>query len=299
MLYRIQKERAMHGLPMERYYSYAGISRQAYYKRLQRKDLYDRICNELSGKVLSYRAKKDARAGSRSLFKNLDIKSEYGIGINKFEHMMREMGLTMKPLRTRIVTTKSSFQSWQYSNLISGLEITDINQVIAGDLTYVDIGRDRWYTFCLTDLYSARIVGIEINNRMRSIEAFSCQQQWVELRGKENLQGCIHHTDGGSQYFSNLYLGGLQPIGVQVSVANNCLENGYSEQQNSMLKNHFIPTINYYPGMNISLEIKRISDFYNRERKQPKLGWLSPVAFEQKWHKKEGRPKIKLHDFNE
>lgn len=64
--------------------------------------------------------RKNARVGSRSLYKNLDIKSEYDIGINKFEQMMMDMELTMKPLRTRIVTTKSNFQSWQYSNLING-----------------------------------------------------------------------------------------------------------------------------------------------------------------------------------
>lgn len=297
MLYRLQKEQTTQDIPMERYYSYAGISRQAYYKRLQRKDSYDIICNDLTLKVSSYREEVDARAGSRSLYYNLNVKQEYQIGINKFEKILREGGLTLKPLRTRVVTTKSSFQSWQYCNLINGLEITNINQVVAGDLTYVDIGRDRWYTFCLMDLYSARIVGIEISKRMRSEEAFSCLQQWVELRGKENLQGCIHHTDGGSQYFSKLYLNGLQSIGIQISVANNCLENGYAEQQNSMLKNHFIPTINPYPGMNINQEKRRILGFYNRQRKQPKLGWLSPVEFEQKWHGKENRPIIKLHDF--
>lgn len=106
------------------------------------------------------------------------------------------------------------------------------------------------------------------------------------------------HTDGGSQYFSKLYLTGFQSLGIQISVANNCLQNGYFGQQNCLFKNHLIPTINYYPGMNITHEIKRITGFYNYDRKQPKLVWLSPIEFEQKWHKKDGRPKIELHDFD-
>ena len=109
----------------------------------------------------------------------------------------------------------------------------------------------------------------------------------------------IHHTDGGSQYFSRVYQAALQRVGVQISVAKNCLQNGYAEQQNNMIKNHFIPTINYYPGMDIAREIIRIAKVYNYERKQEKLGWLSPVEFENKWHNRDNRPKIKLHAFDE
>src|SRR5690606_25388512 len=97
--------------------------------------------------------------------------------------------------------------------------------------------------------------------------------------------------------FSKLYLNGLQSIGIQISVANNSVENGDAEQQNSMLKNHFIPTINPYPVMNIDQKKRRMLGCYTRQSKQTKLGWLSTVEFEQKWHGKENRPIIKLHDF--
>lgn len=297
MLIRLHAERLIHGIPMERFYKHVNITRQAFYQRLQRKEVMDQMSESLIPKVLTYRFARDVRAGSRSLYYNLNIKSECDIGINKFEELMAKLGLTMRPLRTRVVTTKSSFQSWQYSNLLNGFEIMDINQVVAGDLTYVDINQDRYYAFCLTDLYSARIVGLEMSKRMRCEEALRCMEQWIEVRGKSEIEGCIHHTDGGSQYFSRRYLGAIKAAKARISVAQNCLENGYAEQQNSMTKNHFIPTINYYPGMNVQQEMKRIMTFYNFERKQEKLGWLSPVAFEQKWHKQPGRPKIKLHDF--
>lgn len=297
MLNRLHKQQSEHGLAMERLYEYASISRQGYYQQLERKRNRKQLSIELISKVKAYRSDKDVRAGSRSLYNNLNIKAEYQIGINKFEHIIREGGMTMRPLRTRVVTTKSSYQSWQYSNKINGMELTNINQVVAGDLTYVDIGKDRFYAFTLTDLYSARVVGLEISTRMRSEEAFGCLIQWINLRGKNKVKDCIHHTDGGSQYFSKVYIGALDVYKVKISVANNCLENGYAEQQNSMIKNHFIPTINYYPNMDIQGELKRIKNFYNNDRKQEKLGWLSPVEYEKKWYTDDNRPLIKLYQF--
>lgn len=298
MLNRLHIEQSVHGLTMERLYGCASISRQGYYKQLERKKNHKQLSIELISKVKAYRSDKDARAGSRSLYNNLNIKLLHQIGINKFEHILREGRMTMRPLRTRVVTTKSSYQSWQYSNEINGMELTNINQVVAGDLTYVDIGKDRFYAFTLTDLYSARVVGLEISTRMRTEEAFACLIQWIDLRGKKKVEECIHHTDGGSQYFSKVYIGALEEYRVKISVANNCLENGYAEQQNSMIKNHFIPTINYYPSMDIQGELKRIKNFYNNDRKQEKLGWLSPVEYEKKWFTEVKRPKIKLYEFD-
>ena len=60
---------------------------------------------------------------------------------------MSENKLCLAPLRIKIVTTKSDLQSWNYLNLINGKSICNINQVVAGDLTYVFIGRSLFYVF--------------------------------------------------------------------------------------------------------------------------------------------------------
>lgn len=249
--------------------------------------------------VKGYRLGKDRRAGSRSLFHNLDIKSKFGIGTNKFERMMSSIGLTLLPLNTRIVTTKSTLQSWNYPDLTNGLYINGISQVVAGDLTYVSIGSGRYFLFCLTDLYSARIVGFGFGPNMRAVDAMVAQDSWVKLRKKKNLKGCIHHTDGGSQYFSTLYLKGLNDLGAGISCAKNCLMNGYAEQRNGLIKHHLIPTVTASDITELKGEIERIIRFYNHERKQEGLGWLSPVEFERKISGMAEKPVRKLHDFDQ
>ncbi|MEZ5030232.1 MAG: hypothetical protein R2787_02425 [Saprospiraceae bacterium] len=145
-------------IPMERFYRYVGLSRQGYFQALARHQQEEQMMVCIKNQVSAYRGSKDSRAGSRDLFYNLGIKEEYHLGINKFERLMSAYGLSLKPMRTRVITTRSTKQSWNYENLSKGMIVSGINVVVVGDLTYVDYGSERYY-LCLTDVYSARIVG--------------------------------------------------------------------------------------------------------------------------------------------
>lgn len=297
LLLSIREAQGEHGIAMEKFYRHVGISRQGFSKATQGFVEEKLLVEKLIGMVKSYRQSKDRRAGSRSLFYNLDIKSRFGIGVNKFEQLLSSNGLILPPLSTRVVTTKSTMQSWTYSNLVNGLSINDINQVVVGDLTYLFIFGKRYFLFCLTDLYSARIVGIGFGPNMRAQDAKQARDEWVKLRKKKNLKGCIHHTDGGSQYFSGLYLNSLVDLEVKVSCAENCLMNGYAEQKNGLIKHHFMPTVRDLDENGLYSEMKRIIRIYNHERKQEGLGWLSPVEFEKKTSAMSEKPERILHKF--
>lgn len=297
LLQSLRKSRGYHGIAIEKFYQYVGISRQGFFSALSRRSKSQFQWEEISLLVKEYREKKDRRAGSRSLHKNLGIKARFGIGISKFEQLMSEKGLSLMPLRTRVVTTRSSMQSWNYPNLVNGLIIKGISEVVVGDLSYVNIGRHRYFLFCLTDVYSARIVGYHLGSRMRAEEAKKALDMWVGLRGEKNLKGSIHHTDGGSQYFSSLYLGELERMRIQVSCAENCLMNGYAEQRNGLLKHHLLPTLKCTEGKGLARELKRVIYVYNYERKQESLGWQSPVEFETKISMIKDRPIKVLYKF--
>lgn len=297
LLLSIKSKQDEHGISMERFYTYVGISRQGFSKAFKVFERERLMIEKISILVKNYRQKRDRRAGSRSLYYNLDIKDQFGIGVNKFEQLMSAHSLTLAPMSVRVITTRSSLQSWNYSNLINGLLINNINQVVVGDLTYITLFGKRYYLFCLTDLYSARIVGIGFGSMMRAKEAKQARDEWVKLRRKKNLRGCIHHTDGGSQYFSGLYLKSIKDMDVQISCAENCLMNGYAEQRNGLIKHHLIPTVRDFHGDELRKEIKRIIRFYNCERKQESLNWLSPVEYERKIAGMANTPTLELHKY--
>lgn len=284
------------GMTMEAIYKYVGISRQSYFQSKHRLEKQERMVNEIRRLVEAYRFGKDRRAGSRSLYYNLNIKDRYDIGVSTFERLMSSQRLTLAPLRVRIVTTKSDLQSWNYEDLTPGLIVDGINQLIVGDLTYVGIGKDMYYLFCLTDLYSARIVGHHLGSRMRAKEARCALDRWIRLRGKSALHKCIHHSDGGAQYFSKEYLSKVQACEVRISVSKNCLDNGYAEQRNGFIKHHLIPTIHLQEGRNLQTKMDEMINYYNCERKQEALGWESPVSYEEKWQNNHLRPLLKMYD---
>jgi putative transposase len=297
-LHQLSNQRAEHGLPMGLFYQFAGITRQGFYQANQRLNAYAARDKEIIDLVIAYRRHKDARAGSRQLYYNLDIKARFDIGVTKFEQILSRLKLSLKRLRVRVVTTKSTSASWAYSNQTNGIVLTGINQLIVGDLTYIDYWLIRYYLFCLRDVYSSRIVGFSLSTRMRAKDALVALDMVVSLRGKKALEGCIHHTDGGSQYFSDLYRGKMIDLDFEISRAENCLQNGYAEQINGLIKNHLIPTIqpnqSHFPRA-----IARLIKRYNEERKQEQLDWMSPVEFEANIQNREDVPKVILHNFEE
>jgi len=297
LLLNIAKSRGDHKIPMQHFYSMAGISRQGFFQALHRANEERAHWESLPELVQAYRGKKDARAGSLSLFYNLKIKSLFEVGINKFQQKMREMELTLPALKTRIITTRSVIHSLEYSNLVNGLILTGINQLVVGDITYIRQG-GRWtYLICLTDVYSSRIVGWNYGETMFSRDAYNCVIQWVELRGAKAIHSCIHHSDGGGQYFSNLYLGRIKDLEVRMSRAENCLQNGHAEQINGLIKHHFIPIVKGSTVPKIRGELKRLIHVYNSERKQERLLWKSPVEYEQYLASGNSGQPLELHNF--
>lgn len=284
-------------ISMEALYAYMGWTRQGFHQALKRQRSEIALVDKLKPLIRKYRQDKDRRAGARSLYYNLAIKKKYDLGVNKFEHLLSKYGLNVVPLKVQVVTTQSSLQSWNYDNLLNGLTINNINQAVVGDITYINIGKIVYYLFCLTDIYSARIVGYCCSKRMRSIEAKQALDQWIKLRKTKVLKDCIHHTDGGKQYFSKLYLQTTKPLGIRTSVASNCLENGYAEQRNALLKYHLIPTIDTSSEHLFLKELKRVFYFYNHKRKQKALNWKTPVEYEQYIMGLPQTPKKQLYHF--
>jgi putative transposase len=307
---RLKSNRLSSGITMEQVYQYIGLSRQGFYEQVKRYEAERGMMEKIESLAVNYRRKNDRRAGSRSLYYNLEIGSKFNIGVTRFEQLMSEYMLCLAPLRIKVVTTKSDWQSWNYHNLINGISISNINQVVAGDLTYVFLGPHLFYVFLgphlfyvfsLLDLYSNRLVGMSISDRMRAKDAMKAYLQWKSLRTPEQIKGCIHHTDGGSQYFSGKYISDMKSNEIQISRAKTCLENGYAEQWNGLLKYHFIPTIKYQNLEKVTKELEKIAYFYNCERKQEQLGWKTPLEYEtyvnglqEKW-----RPIKQLYKFDD
>ncbi len=282
------------GISKEAIYRVAGVSRQAYHQQMLQSTKVKQREEAIIDKVIKFR-KRHAKMGCRVLFYAIKVAH---IGINKFEELLSSKGLAAKRTRKRIVTTTGLYEDTDV-NLINGLEINNINVVIAGDITYFKLGAKLFYIFTLKDAYSKRVVGLYGSDTMMAVHAVQTLKQVIRLRNKVKLCNTIHHTDAGTQYKSAIYKKVLKNCKIKMSIAENCLQNGMAEQFNDIVKNHYLINEKIKSVAQLNKALQKIKKLINEERPVEALGYKTPVAFEQ-WIAaltEEQRPKIKLYDF--
>ena len=103
------------------------------------------------------------------------------------------------------------------------------NQKWAGDISYIWTSEGWLYLAVILDLYSRRVIGWAVSNRMKRDLAIRALDMAVAMR--QPPKGCVHHTDRGSQYCSHDYQKRLSKHGFKVSMSGkeNCYDNSMVE----------------------------------------------------------------------
>lgn len=110
------------------------------------------------------------------------------------------------------------------------------NQKWVTDITYIWVERQWLYLATVMDLYSRRIVGWSLDVNMT--EELITKATKMVLDNRETAPGLILHSDRGSQYRSNAYVGFLEKHAIQRSMSRkgNCWDNAVMESFYSRIK---------------------------------------------------------------
>jgi len=202
------------------------------------------------------------------------------IGEEKVRQLMGEMNLLVKPLRPKVQTTKSGKGEPLYPNLIKGLEITRVNQVWCGDITFIPLsgGQDA-YLAVLIDVFTRVIRGWELAMSM-SVTLINRALDKALAKG-----GCpeIHHSDHGGQYIAASYCERLVSLNCQISMAGKGKpwENPHVESAIGRLKDELVWLEEFTDFQHAYSSLSHFLDvFYNHERIHSSLGYLTPAEFE-------------------
>lgn len=114
------------------------------------------------------------------------------------------------------------------------------NQLWLGDITEHWTSEGKLYMCAFKDVFSNRIVGYSISDRMKSRLAVNALDSAVARRG--DIAGCVVHTDRGSQFQSKIFvraLGRHHMVGSMGRVAsagdNAAMESFFSRLQKNVL----------------------------------------------------------------
>lgn len=234
--------------------------------------------------------------GARPMFHALKVTS---MGINRFERLVSTSGLGIGQKRLWIRTTNSNHNYFKYSNLTNGLELTGINQLWVSDITYWIDGQVHYYLLFILDVYSRHILGYTASQNMYAVNNLRALEISFKIRGMEQFEQLIHHSDKGSQYCSLEYVKALEKANITISMAGNSLENPYAERLNGIIKNDYLKHFDTSSFAKLKKALDRAVWLYNNERPHSELGYMAPLNFEKmlQQQNENERGTMVLHDF--
>ncbi len=214
--------------------------------------------------------------------------AEHGIrvGICRITRIRRKLGIRCKQKLKFKATTNSKHTLPVADNILGQqFKVTAPNRVWVSDITYVPTDEGWLYVAAHKDLFTADIVGYAMGERLtRNLVS---QSLLKAVAAKRPAKGLIHHSDRGSQYCSYEYRNILERFGLKASMSRkgNCYDNAPMESFWGTLKQELVHHRRYRTRQEAIRDITEyIEIFYNRQRLQPGLGFLSPAVFEQRYY---------------
>lgn len=206
-------------------------------------------------------------------------------GRNRVARLMREQGLRGRQKgRYRVQTTDSNHdQPIAPNRLAAAPAPTAPNQSWTTDITYIDTGEGWLYLAGVLDLYSRKLVGWAMSERIDTPLVLDALN--MALLHRAPPPNLLCHSDRGVQYASADYRAALAQAGCLPSMSRkaNCYDNATMESFWSTLKIESIYRQEFATRNQARAAIfDYIEIFYNRQRAHTALGHLSPVDFETK-----------------
>lgn len=210
------------------------------------------------------------------------------VGIHRIKRIRKKLGLRCKQKKKFKATTNSNHSLPVADNLLDqNFNAKAPNQAWLSDITYIPTGEGWLYLAGHKDLFTGEVVGYAMSKRMT--KNLVSQSLFRAVSAKRPTAGLINHSDRGSQYCSKEYQRLLKQFNMKSSMSRrgNCYDNAPIESFWGVLKNELIHH-RRYPTRKVAMQeiTEYIEIFYNRQRRQKRLGYLSPATFEQNYNKK-------------
>ena len=211
--------------------------------------------------------------------------SGFRVSRKRVARLMSELGLESRRKRRFKATTDSKHALPVAENVLDRqFDVSVPNVAWVTDITYVWTSEGWLYLAAILDLFSRRVVGFAMSERIDRQLALDA----LRAAGGRRLPnaGLVHHSDRGSQYASGDYQDALAEAGVVCSMSRkgNCWDNAVAESFFATLKTELVYLRRFATRAEARAAIfEFIESFYNRERRHSTLGYLSPVEFERKF----------------
>jgi putative transposase len=205
------------------------------------------------------------------------------------KRIMTEEGLKSSHCRRRqrSLTDSRKARGDVYKNLTKDLDIDHPFQVLSSDISYIRTGEGFDYLCQVRDVLTNTVLAESQSETMKA-ELVSntiriAQDHW------RLPTGVIFHSDRGSQYTAKEVMDQVASLGWQQSFSRVGMpgDNSWSESFFAILKKEIVHW-HFYPTREEARQavFEYIEVFYNRQRAQKRLGYLSPIQYLEQWQQR-------------
>ena len=264
--------------------SVLGVARSGFYawgkrsvsRRRQRQEQLVEAMREIHGQ----RHKRSY--GSPRMQREL-VAQGHRVSENTVARLMRQSGLRATTARKFRHTTDSNHRLPVAQNVLDRqFEASGPNEKWVSDITYVWTDEGWLYLAAVEDLYSRKVVGWSLGERLTSELVNEALRMAI---GRQlPMVDLLAHSDRGSQYASGSYQRLLASRGITCSMSRkgNCWDNAPMESFFATLKKELVHQERYATREEARQSLfEYIEVFYNRVRRHSAIGYQSPTRFEE------------------
>jgi len=157
----------------------------------------------------------------------------------------------------------------------------DVNELWLTDITEHGTDEGKLYLCAVKDVFSGRIVGYSMSDRMKACLAVNALDNAVSRR--RDAAGCIVHSDRGSQFRSRKFVHALNRHHLIGSMGQGGAagDNAAMESFFALLQKNVLDRKRWRTREELRIAIITwIERTYHRRRRQARLGRLTPIEYE-------------------
>ncbi|NRS52159.1 IS3 family transposase, partial [Brevibacillus sp. HB2.2] len=154
------------------------------------------------------------------------------------------------------------------------------NEKWVTDITYLPYGQNMLYLSTIMDLYNNEIIAYRISDRQDVSLVLETLEEAIDTR---EAAGVLLHSDQGSVYTSYAFQNKAKEKSITTSMSRkgNCHDNAVIESFHSSLKSEEFasPKREILTNLMVMEKVENYICFYNQDRIQEKLNYLSPYEY--------------------
>ena len=259
----------LHGVSTSGYYAWQG-------RPQSRRDRDDALLLEQIATVFE---ESDSTYGSPRVHRSLQ-RQGMTIGRRRVERLMRENGVQAcsHTLYRRLPGLGRFFAGGE--NKAHKLELSRLDQVWVGDVTYLKAGGEWRYLATVMDRYSRRILGWSYGReKTAALTAWALRRA---LKIRKPTEATIFHSDRGVEYLASSYREVLSRNQLEQSMnwPRRMTDNAHMESWHKSMKSDMYHRRKFADDRSLRAAIRSYVDSYNQQRLHSALGYRPPMEFE-------------------